>query len=1000
MRRTRFAFFAVGALALASCEDGPKQLYQPPPKGAGDAWNDGNNPGVTDSNPSQDFVSRIGGTNAQEICTGEERAKRWAKMVQQPMCAPTTVAGINAVGGPGTNPNEACPDPKLTTWSGITIEQAERGYTDALGVVHEGNCQSQSLGDQFGDGTLVNQWGDNGEVWIKYIVSTHRVQWFSVFDGYLGKLEFHSRDGMHKFVLQINQKLQRDNADFLLDWDNAPEFKMKATEIADALFATFAPELPPEQVGTTSCFDSGHCTQTVFPDVAALRIWSLGMHLWISAPHAPQPTPSKFNRIDFRLPRILPFSFGDPTLKIDGEGPVAVATVPGKPDCNIKLGVTYGDFLSQCVNVTGSMVGDAVNIAKLTGNIAHDTERYLFDVSGVDISFAAKALDPFDVLRDKSRPAPQDVVASVYMDAGTLGAFQNDLDPDTGVKDLHGAGIVYREYARLVQKRINDDLKRKYGPSTPTHELGDPACLWPDDLTGFDPSSWHYAQNCTGFEGFVTPAPPTGNAQLDRISLGRDARFVVGSLGLKPGKPLAAFCLDATGDINTGYNYCGAADNYGLQGGMWDTSYHRVVNVLGHGDVLNLPPEIQDRRFFWRQYVTALMKYLKVAGLNRADGKADVHAQATKTASVVLDENFLWFDAEGSGQYENAEYVDRGTDLSRPPVNLEVKGDILNGTFYDYLFLRELYRPETAVYDSLRMDPNEAPGQQEDGTLTNMFGSPVLAGLGYSDHTVNNVTTTAWQCASADWHTQAELDAVIAKCEGQLPPLDPDYVPTRAGDAAVAPLREGFYPIYTYYPSSFGGISPFMPGAAQIKILQTYPNVETAKVSILRHENPYDPNTPMAPEIQVLVPWLPKQPGVGFLFPVSGTRDKLVETANLDFLGVSLAANIDYLDNPDGTINILAIETVEFLGDVFLCQDPETGDVLRTKMYGSVQTILDWIQNHPGVNDACGLVVRYSPFNNFPDFIFSLNNGVRVNTTQGGGFGRVIDATLFVPGSY
>jgi hypothetical protein len=68
-------------------------------------------------------------------------------------------------------------------------------------------------------------------------------------------------------------------------------------------------------------------------------------------------------------------------------------------------------------------------------------------------------------------------------------------------------------------------------------------------------------------------------------------------------------------------------------------------------------------------------------------------------------------------------------------------------------------------------------------------------------------------------------------------------------------------------------------------------------------------------------------------------------------------------------------------------------------MYTPAATIIDWLSAHPAAQTACQIVVRYSPFNNFPDFITTLSNGVRVDIDQGYGYGRVVDATLFVPGS-
>jgi hypothetical protein len=43
--------------------------------------------------------------------------------------------------------------------------------------------------------------------------------------------------------------------------------------------------------------------------------------------------------------------------------------------------------------------------------------------------------------------------------------------------------------------------------------------------------------------------------------------------------------------------------------------------------------------------------------------------------------------------------------------------------------------------------------------------------------------------------------------------------------------------------------------------------------------------------------------------------------------------------------------------------------------------------------------VRYSPYDNYPDYITSLTAGVRLDIEQGGGYGRVVDATVYVPGS-
>src|SRR5262249_7875282 len=113
----------------------------------------------------------------------------------------------------------------------------------------------------------------------------------------------------------------------------------------------------------------------------------------------------------------------------------------------------------------------------------------------------------------------------------------------------------------------------------------------------------------------------------------------------------------------------------------------------------------------------------------------------------------------------------------------------------------------------------------------------------------------------------------------------------------------------------------------------TYPDIQQVMIQVPLHTNPYDQTSPppnnAPPSIQVLTDWAPKQPGVGFPVALTGTRDRFIETFQMDLSGVQITANIDYdfkLDNrnppqPTSQILFLAAETTDFLGDVFLCQD-------------------------------------------------------------------------------
>jgi hypothetical protein len=179
----------------------------------------------------------------------------------------------------------------------------------------------------------------------------------------------------------------------------------------------------------------------------------------------------------------------------------------------------------------------------------------------------------------------------------------------------------------------------------------------------------------------------------------------------------------------------------------------------------------------------------------------------------------------------------------------------------------------------------------------------------------------------------------------------------------------------------------------------------------------------MGGPLVALVPWVEQQPGIGFSVPVTGSRDKQVTTAQLDFTGNLETYVVDYepwqdqvkpsctYDQKcsagyscdakgrcvDGTIKIDAIEATDFLGEVFPCVDPTSGDLLRVRQYTSALVIVDWLSAHPGAQAACDIIIRYSPYNNYIDFITSRANGVKMAINAGQGLGRVVDVTLFDP---
>ncbi len=317
---------------------------------------------------------------------------------------------------------------------------------------------------------------------------------------------------------------------------------------------------------------------------------------------------------------------------------------------------------------------------------------------------------------------------------------------------------------------------------------------------------------------------------------------------------------------------------------------------------------------------------------------------------------------------------------------------------------------------------------------------------------------TAYFCA-----THSKFDPNAAGCTGTwTAPLNDDGTMVRRENGK--PLLEGYCSVWQPNPFSLqtNSITPTNPNglAAGIQVVKTFPDEQAVLLSLPTYPNPYapDPTANKAP-VQVIVPWMPFQEGVGYPVATNGSQDIFVETAQLDFTGQVITPTMDFFPAPlpcqsnsdcaggltcQGAITepadagtpsspgqclavggapsnnpappyglaIQAWETQDFLGEVFLCIDPTTsanrnglvnlnspGDVLSAHMYSSAETIVTWLSTHPNAQNACGIIVRYSVYDNYPDYITSISGGVRLNIEQGAGFGRVVDAITFAPGT-
>lgn len=1004
-----FASVAVAAAGmLVGCEDGPNQTYSP---ATGTLFNNGDND--ASANPGQyAYDAGYAGTNALQVCTQDIKRARWAKMLTEDIVPPRMYAGIDMAGG--------------DQWAGETVEQATQPPDPKTN--EGGNCQGNPLGNgacASGNGNCGTiYWGDNQEVTFSYNLATHIVDQMLLNLGYTGKMTFQDRTKKHTYVLQIGLPPTKDGATFEINWDtNGGDAEI--TELFNAAMNTFGPAAAISwPTDTPSCGQDGNCLEypndgsgnTIF-GFRPLVVYFLGsQHSGL-----PQPVVSTPTTLYNFYAKLEPYSKAQETLKIDSEGPFAQSTVGDlNKTCTIKIGQTYQDFLDNCINVwdpNGPYASyNKLDYDKLVGGVSHDYENILFNVVGVNQNFSLTPdLSTYQVVQDTDLPKPTDYSTDWFFDVRETTKPTNEFDA-AGKNKFIGTGLVEREYARLVQLDIATMTGGKYG----TKAYGDPSCLAP-------------ASGCTGFEDMVFAGisyPSDAANPITKNMYIRNFRGLTTSL-LKPGDPQSIF-FDANGQL--------------AYGPFWDNSLQQVVRIMGHGDILSLPPELRDRRYFFRWFGVANIKYMKAyARCGASCTPADIASQPIDMESLFFDNNYL-------NQFDKFEYIDRSVVQNPPPASQPYLGvpmdyeygtDVKAGNQRYTNWYRRLDREENAMFTAFNVNKADLPGQENFVNLTNMFGSPVL--LNAIDPATGNPAFPSYECAAAKVVNGAYNDPAFpnaaADCgtpssimldanSNSLLDLNGQMA---AEDSANAAAYPNAHTLLYYYPGVWGN-TIFSKGHSAIQIMQGDLLVEGAHTVIPNFANPWaatsNPKDPNATPINVLVPWVPNQPGNGFPIPYDGTTTKLIQSGELAFEGVLETYHLYYepwvdiakqncaTDNQcnagytcqagqctttDHTIRIAAIGASDFLGEVFMCQDPLSGDLLHVRMYTSTYTVLQWIANHPGdaagqipsAQAACNLVVRWSPYDNYPDYISSLQNGVVVNSNQGQGYGRIVDAELF-----
>ena len=600
---------------------------------------------------------------------------------------------------------------------------------------------------------------------------------------------------------------------------------------------------------------------------------------------------------------------------------------------------------------------------------------------------------------------------------------QNNVVANAAGYDLHGTAVVEGLYRQLVIDAVHAEMT-SVGMTINTN----PQSCWFDASTYASSAlankalqSWVAPAGCTGFEQMITPAEPIGTTGLWSDSVDEGPVLGVVDSVFKPGDPSLTFVADpvhawnpttgawstplAAGSPGTGINALVT------QGNLVQGSLEQVVAVLGHGNIANIPPNTRDWRFYLQLWGQAFVSY----GLNRS--KFTSPASATSLTyhdlyndyvgpKVLRQVNTDWLFFDLINGVDKFEYVDRSNAATLgAPLDFEYDILLYSSNVQNFNYYQRLSRAESGLYTSMlgavgatnypATTKADVPGSNENVNLSDLFGSPAIANAtppfssGAADSMGNPIPgKDAWYCAVT---TPQDPDCPNG------PPTDSSG--NMLVDGAGRPLFTNYHGVFTGTAFSIGSVLPEQT---------SLPFIASMILQLPSYANPYDLTT-MSTPLQTIVPWTPFQPGNGFEIPINGQRMQFVETGSLDFSGVTITTNVDYLPVYEMTdagtqqevgATIAAVETQDFLGEVWPCVDPVTHDILRVKMYSSVLGIVGWLQQHPGAQAACDINIRYSPYDNYPDIITSLANGVMINVNPGaaGGPGRVGDATLFNPG--
>ncbi len=798
---------AIASAAIAiGCEDGPDQTFQPAPSGAAGNWNNGNVDAAVLTGVTASFDAGFPTQNAVTLCSTDLKRQRWAWMLAQPIQPPRKYAGIDLAKDnlwDGLTIDEAESPPS-------DPNSPEGGLCQSTPLGFEGTCPS-GIGGCNGNYWGNNQ--EVGFSWNVATHVLDQMTLNLGYTGSLQTNKYPDNNGeSHDYTLTIGDIYRRDGAPFEINWNSKTDRNTKITNIFNAIMSTYsqAAGVPfntasctndaacvapgtvsncqclhattgdltqckagtKGQCGTTNCATDGNCL--VSPNNGGGTYFGIRpMVVYIvGTAGVPQPALSTPTLIYNFFTKWEPYSNLNQLVTLDANGPTASGIPVGQPKsitttCIQQIGQKFSDLQANCVQVTGDKANpdgvDAVNLNKILHGLSHDQEHWTANVLGVNQNFtsAKVAGNPELVVLDTDIPQGGDITQDYEFDLRARGNLANDFTANG--EDNRGSSLMMIEWSRLLLEDIAVQLStpgvwNPTGAPVKPKKLGDPGCI------GFNGSHIpnYVATNkapatfgCSGVEGLIIPVSYDADgasefandpeiATIDPLAdlnpaNNFDAIGFYNSV-LKPGDLAGALCIDgnASSDCITSL-------------ALWTNTLNQVVRVLGNGDINNLPSELQDRRYYFKFFGQAFVKYLKAYGNyktlypttvnNFPDGTVGGGLGPSDVVKTQIDMESLFFDYQvspgtgGAQSYDKFEYVDRttigqgaGGTENYIPWDFEYGCDLLGGNQrYDNWF-RRMDREEIGLYSAMLEDKAKTPGAENNVNITNLFGSTLLNG--------------------------------------------------------------------------------------------------------------------------------------------------------------------------------------------------------------------------------------------------------------------------------